>query len=100
MTEPAAMTEQEVWALESWARLRYDPIRDRWVLLAPERVLFPCPTTVTILQRLDGSKRLGVLMDELAHEFEAPREVIARDTMALLSDLRAQRLLARTDGAG
>jgi coenzyme PQQ biosynthesis protein PqqD len=95
MSEPVA--EDAVLALERWARLRFDKVRDRWVLLAPERVLFPCPTTVTILQRLDGRKKLATVIDELAQEFEAPREVIARDTTSLLADLAAQRLLANAN---
>jgi pyrroloquinoline quinone biosynthesis protein D len=91
------MGEDAVLTLERWARLRFDEVRDRWVLLAPERVLFPCPTTVTILQRLDGRKPLAAVIDELAQEFEAPRDVIARDTTNLLGDLAAQRLLARAN---
>ena len=88
-------SEAETWELESWARLRFDPVRDRWVLLAPERVLFPCPTTVTILERLDGSKSLGEVVDGLAAEFEAPRAEIARDTLNLLAGLASERVLHR-----
>jgi coenzyme PQQ biosynthesis protein PqqD len=89
----AILSEAAIVTLQPYARLRFDPVRQRHVLLAPERVLFPCPTTVTILERCDGESTLGEVIDGLAEEFEAPREVIARDTTALLGDLLEQRLL-------
>lgn len=86
--------EDAIVALERYARLREDKVRGCTVLLAPERVLFPCPTTVMILERLDGQKPLAAIVDELAEEFEAPREVIAADTLRMLADLDRQALLA------
>ena len=50
-------------ALPAWVRLHFDRVRDRWVLLAPERVLFPCATSVTILERLARAAALGELVD-------------------------------------
>lgn len=82
-----------VVALSPFVRLRLDPVRDRWVLLAPERVLFPCETTVMILERLDGVRPLQAVVDELADAFEAPPETIAADTLAMLADLARQRVL-------
>jgi hypothetical protein len=40
-------------------RLRFDKVRDKWVLLAPERVLFPCATSVDILGRLGSAPTLA-----------------------------------------
>ena len=68
------------------------------MLLAPERVLFPCPTSVEILNRLGPGRRLGEVVDELAAEFEAPREVIGRDVRAMLQDLADQGFLAVCPG--
>ena len=73
--------------LQPWVRLRHDKVRDTWVLLAPERVLFPCPTSREILARCDGERTLGSIVDELAAEFEAPRAAIAADVDAMLGDL-------------
>jgi len=85
--------EESILALPPWVRLHFDPVRDRHVLLAPERVLFPCPIAVTVLQRLGEGRRLGALLDELATEFAAPREVIARDVLAMIEDLLARNFL-------
>ena len=78
------IAETATIGLPPWVRLRFDQVRDRWVLLAPERVLFPCPISVEILQRLDGRPTLGALIDELAGEYEAPRAVLAKDVTAVL----------------
>jgi pyrroloquinoline quinone biosynthesis protein D len=90
MTELADATRI---ALRPWCRLRLDAVRDRWVLLAPERVLFPCPISVAILERLTEARTLAGLVDDLALSFEAPPETIRHDLLPLLLDLAEQGVL-------
>ena len=90
----AMLAEADRVALPPWVRLHFDRVRDRWVLLAPERVLFPCATSVTIIERLDGTPALGEVVDGLAAEFEAPRETISADVRRMLQDLADQGFLA------
>lgn len=80
-----------------WARLQRCAIRDQWLLLVPERVLFPCPTTTEILMRLDRPRALGALADELAEEYDAPAEAILADITALLGDLVEKGYVRRAD---
>ena len=82
-------------ALPAWVRLRRDRVRDKWVLLAPERVLFPCATSVDILERLGSAPTLGALIDGLAAEYDAPREEVSCDVKAMLADLAAQGFLSQ-----
>ena len=89
----AVLDPTSVIALPRWVRLRFDPVRDRHVLLAPERVLFPCPTTVAILEALAAPRPFADLVDSLAAEFEAPRALIESDVGRLLGDLALQRLV-------
>ena len=93
LTADAALDAASVIALPRWVRLRFDRVRDRHVLLAPERVLYPCPTTVAILEALAEPSMLGDLVAGLADEFEAPRELIEADVRRLLADLVLQRLV-------
>jgi pyrroloquinoline quinone biosynthesis protein D len=86
-------------ALPAWVRLRFDKVRNQWVLLAPERVLFPCPTSVEIIQRLDGAPTFGAIVDYLAAEYEAPRETMEADVAAMLEDLAGQGFLKVGAGA-
>ena len=93
LTADAALDATRVIALPRWVRLRFDPVRDWHVLLAPERVLYPCPTTVAILEALAEPRALGQLVDALADEFEAPRALIEADVRRLVADLALQRLV-------
>lgn len=88
-------------SLPPWVRLRFDKVRDRWVLLAPERVLFPCAISVEIIRKLDRPLPLARVLDELALAYEAPREVLAADVTAMLGGLAEQGFLEireRVDG--
>ena len=71
-------------------RLRFDAAREAWILLAPERMFTPEGTAIEILKRVDGVRTLGVIIDDLAEAFAAPREVIAADDVAMLADLAAK----------
>lgn len=98
MSAPA-LVESDAVALPAWVRLHFDRVRDRWVLLAPERVLFPCATSVLILERLGQGRRLGEVVEALAAEFEAPRETISADVRRMLQNLADQGFLAVREGA-
>ena len=91
------LDETSAPALPRHVKLRHDAARDRWVLLAPERMLVPDETAVLVLQRLDGATTVGDVADALAAEYDAPRDVILRDVLALLRDLAAKRLLTVAD---
>lgn len=88
------LDERTIVARKPGVRLRFDPVRGCHVLLAPERVLFPCPTTVEILERIPaGGISLARLIDDLAAGFDAPRETIAADVTGLLGELARDRLI-------
>lgn len=92
------LVESDAVALPAWVRLHFDRVRDRWVLLAPERVLFPCATSVLILERLGQGRRLGEVVEALAAEFEAPRATISADVRRMLQSLADQGFLAVREG--
>jgi pyrroloquinoline quinone biosynthesis protein D len=94
------LSEADRIALPAWVRLHFDRVRDRWVLLAPERVLFPCATSVTIIERLGRGRDLGELVTALADEFEAPRATISDDVRKMLQGLADQGFLAVEPGHG
>jgi pyrroloquinoline quinone biosynthesis protein D len=68
-------------------KLRFDESRQRWILLAPERVLVPDEIAIEILQRCDGVATVGSIADTLAEKYKAPREEVERDIIELLQDL-------------
>ena len=68
-------------------KLKYDETRQLWVILAPERVLVPDETAVEVLHLCDGRRDLASIVDELAAKYNAPREAIRDDVIAMLQDL-------------
>jgi pyrroloquinoline quinone biosynthesis protein D len=69
------------------AKLRFDETRQRWVILAPERVLAPDETAVEILQLCDGARSVAQMIDQLAAKYTAERAAIGADVIAMLQDL-------------
>jgi pyrroloquinoline quinone biosynthesis protein D len=69
------------------AKLRFDETRQRWVILAPERVLAPDETAVEILQLCDGARNVAQMIDQLAAKYTAERAAIGADVIAMLQDL-------------
>ena len=69
------------------ARLKFDETRQRWVILAPERVLAPDEIAVEVLHLCDGARSVGTIVDQLAEKYAAERDAIATDVIAMLQDL-------------
>lgn len=83
-------------ALPRHAALRFDGVRQRWVLLVPERVLAPDAIAVEILRLCDGGRRVDAIVDQLAASYSADRAVIRRDVMAMLQQLADRGFLIDT----
>lgn len=90
---PAAFSEHSVPRFAPHVRLSFDRRRDRWVVMAPERLFVPDEIAAQILRRCDGSASIAAIVDALAAEFDAPREEIARDVVALMAELHEQGVL-------
>jgi pyrroloquinoline quinone biosynthesis protein D len=67
--------------------MRFDDVRQRWVIMAPERMLIPDEVAVDILKGCDGTLPLDQLVAKLAEDYDAPPEMVAPDVFALLQDL-------------
>lgn len=76
-------------------KLRHDPGRGRWIILAPERVFNPDEIAVVVLQRLDGQRSVSEIAEGLSQDYEAPLEVVTDDIIAMLQDLTDKGVLVR-----
>ncbi len=81
------MTESAVPRFAAGMKFRFDTVRERWVVLGPERLFLPDEHAVEILKLVDGQRSLDDIADALAVRFDAPRETIATDVTAMLRDL-------------
>lgn len=70
--------------LADFVRPQFDKARENWVLQAPERVLVLDDISKIILDRCDGATSLEVIITSLAEEYDAPRDVISHDVLAVL----------------
>jgi pyrroloquinoline quinone biosynthesis protein D len=77
------------------AKLKFDETRQRWVILAPERVLAPDEIAVEVLQLCDGARNVEAMINQLAEKYAAPREAIATDVIAMLQDLADKGFLTQ-----
>ena len=75
-------------------KLRHDPARDRWMILAPERVHTPDAIAVAVLKLCDGARTVDAIASELAHTYNAPKETILADVIAMLQGLADKGVVA------
>jgi len=92
MTTPQ-LSSETCPGLAPGVRLSFDKARDRWVVLAPERVLVPDETALEILQRCNGATQLDSIIDELATAYSADRGEIESDVRDLLASLIEKRIV-------
>lgn len=68
-------------------KLRHDAGRERWIILAPERVFNPDDIAVAVLKLCDGKRSVSEIAATLAAEYQAPVDVVSSDVIAMLQDL-------------
>ncbi|MDP5217027.1 pyrroloquinoline quinone biosynthesis peptide chaperone PqqD [Ruegeria sp. 2205SS24-7] len=87
------MLAQEVPALPRGVRLHFDKVREKWVLLAPERAVTLDQIGHAILSEVDGARSFGQITRALSEKYDAPVDQIAEDSSGFLDALRNRRFL-------
>ena len=91
MTDPVATVLPGAHPrLPRGVRLVHNEAQGGWVLLAPERLFLPDETAVEILKLVDGNRSIGLIADDLAARYDAPRDLIIKDVLVTLGDLAAK----------
>jgi len=76
------------------ARLHWDNVEKRHMLVFPEAALLLNETAAEILKLCDGERTIEQIVDTLAHQFvETDRKMLADEVMDLLTRLRTRGLL-------
>jgi pyrroloquinoline quinone biosynthesis protein D len=83
-------------ALPPHIKLRHDPGRGRWHVLAPERVFEPDPIAIEILKRCNGVTSVEEIATDLAKEYNAPLQDILTDTVSMLQELSDKGVIKAT----
>jgi pyrroloquinoline quinone biosynthesis protein D len=80
-------------------RIQFDPVRQQFAVLAPEKVFWPDETGLAILRLADGKTSVAKMVKRLAEEYGAPEAVIAEDVVAFLQEWTDRMLLRLGDAA-
>lgn len=86
MSERAVIAEVSVPAFPRGVRLKHDEARSQWVILAPERMFVLDDIALAIMRRIDGETAVSAIVNDLAEAFQAPRDLILADVIAMLQD--------------
>ena len=86
LRERKVVSPQAVPALPRHVRIQYDPVRQAFAVLSPEKVFWPNEISLEILRRCDGRSSVGKIVADLASEYNAPEEDVAADVIAFLQE--------------
>lgn len=87
------LDETSIPAFPRGVKFRFNQAKQQWVILAPERLLVPDETAVEVLKLVDGKVNIASVVDTLSAKFNAPRDLISRDVLAMLQDLAEKAFL-------
>ncbi|MEL6508262.1 MAG: pyrroloquinoline quinone biosynthesis peptide chaperone PqqD [Pseudomonadota bacterium] len=87
------LATSDVPVMPRGVRLHEDKVRNRWVLLAPERAISLDPVGHAILLEIDGSQSFGGIVSTLAGKYNAPEDQIAADVAEFINGLMDRCIL-------
>lgn len=93
MSQVQAIDEGSIPKFVAHMKLKFDKKRERWTILAPERIFLPDEIALEILKRCDGLSSIQAIVDDLAVKFNAPAAVIMEDVKNLVRDFRDKGVL-------
>ncbi|TGQ37245.1 MULTISPECIES: pyrroloquinoline quinone biosynthesis peptide chaperone PqqD [unclassified Mesorhizobium] len=86
LRERALVSLRSVPSLPRHVRIQYDPVRQAFAVLSPEKIFWPNEISLDILRRCDGRSSVGHIIADLAAEYDAEQEAVAADVIAFLQE--------------
>ena len=88
MSKRFIVSAESIPKLPRHAKLRFDKARDKWIILAPERVFELDQVAYEVISRCDGDRSVEQVIDGLCEKFDQVcRDVIMTDVTGMLQDL-------------
>ncbi|MBZ9841373.1 pyrroloquinoline quinone biosynthesis peptide chaperone PqqD [Mesorhizobium sp. CA5] len=84
--ERAIVSLQSAPSLPRHVRIQYDPARQAFAVLSPEKVFWPNEISIDILRRCDGRSTVERIIADLAADYDADPEDVAADVIAFLQE--------------
>lgn len=82
------LSKDSIVYLPRGVRIKEDKVRERTILVAPERTVALDEIGVAILTIVDGEKTLAEIVEELSIKYNAPKQEIGNDVVTFLKDLQ------------
>ncbi|MFU0506789.1 pyrroloquinoline quinone biosynthesis peptide chaperone PqqD [Pseudaminobacter sp. NGMCC 1.201702] len=95
LRQRTTITRRSTPALPRHVRIQFDPVRQAWAVLSPEKVFWPNEVSLDILRRCDGETTVATMVTALAAEYGAPEEDIEPDVVTFLQEW-TDKLLVRS----
>lgn len=86
LRERAIVSATSVPSLPRHVRIQYDPVRQAFAVLSPEKVFWPNDISLDILRRCDGRSTVDHIIAGLATDYDAEQEAVAADVIAFLQE--------------
>jgi pyrroloquinoline quinone biosynthesis protein D len=86
LRERPILSLQSTPSLPRHVRIQFDPVRQAYAVLSPERVFWPNEISLDILRRCDGRTSIGQIIADLAAEYEAPEGEVVDDVTDFLQE--------------
>ena len=87
MKERLLLKSETIPIIPDHVRFEFNEVRKEWVLLAPERALYPDPIATEVLKKCDGKVSIQLIGEDLAKKYKAPDEKIVEDITKMLQNL-------------
>jgi pyrroloquinoline quinone biosynthesis protein D len=86
LRERAMVSLRSVPSLPKHVRMQYDPVRQAFAVLSPEKIFWPNDISLDILRRCDGRSTVGHIIAALAADYDTEQEAVAADVIAFLQE--------------
>lgn len=86
LRERAIVSLRSAPSLPKHVRIQYDPVRQAFAVLSPEKVFWPNEISLDILRRCDGRSIVERIIADLAADYDADQEDVAADVIAFLQE--------------
>ncbi len=83
-----SLSKESIVSFPRGVRIKEDKVRERTILVAPERTVALDEIGVAILSIVDGEKILAEIVEELSAKYNAPKQQIGNDVVAFIKDLQ------------
>ncbi|RWH66782.1 MAG: pyrroloquinoline quinone biosynthesis peptide chaperone PqqD [Mesorhizobium sp.] len=86
LRERAIVSSRSVPSRPRHVRIQYDPVRQAFAVLSPEKVFWPNEVSLDILRRCDGQSTVERIIADLAADYDADAQDVAADVIAFLQE--------------